>query len=97
MIYNIILQPGAEDDIDDAYYWYEHQRSGLGEEFLDELIEYYEKLKHNPATFKWANKEYRQAGMHRFPYALVYKVIEAEVIIYAVFHTSRNPKHKFRH
>jgi plasmid stabilization system protein ParE len=93
MKYNVFLQPGAENDIEEAYIWYERQRLGLGDELLDELVEYYEKLKQNPLVFKWTAKGYRQASLNRFPYVLVFKVMGTDVHIFAVFHTSRNPKH----
>jgi len=41
MKYNVLLQPGAENDIEEAYIWYERQQLGLGDELLDELLEYY--------------------------------------------------------
>jgi plasmid stabilization system protein ParE len=96
MKYNIVLQPGAENDIDDAYLWYEGQQKGLGDQFLSELVGYYEKLRQNPLIFKWIARGFRQASLYRFPYVLVFKVIGADVQIYAVFHTSRNPKYKLR-
>jgi plasmid stabilization system protein ParE len=92
MSYNVVLQAGAESDIEAAYIWYENQQVGLGEQFLNELVVYYEKLMHNPTVFKWVNKMYRQAILSRFPFVIIYRVIEADVVIYAVFHTSKNPK-----
>ena len=44
MAYNLSLKPGAEEDIDTAYNWYEEKKKGLGEEFLTELVAYYAKL-----------------------------------------------------
>ena len=38
MVYNIVLQPGAEYDIDIVYQWYEQIRIGLGKQFLTELV-----------------------------------------------------------
>ena len=37
----VVVRPAAAADIEDAYQWYESQRTGLGEEFLaagDEAI-----------------------------------------------------------
>jgi plasmid stabilization system protein ParE len=93
MKYNLLLQPGAEKDIEEAYIWYERQRLGLGDELLKELVAYYKKLKQNPLVFKWTAKGFRQANLSRFPYVLVFKVIDTDVHIFAVFHTSRNPKY----
>jgi plasmid stabilization system protein ParE len=37
MPYNYQLSEEAESDVYDSYVWYEKQREGLGEEFLDAL------------------------------------------------------------
>ncbi|CAN5793336.1 hypothetical protein BH11BAC7_BH11BAC7_20570 [soil metagenome] len=33
-MYTLFITPAAEDDISQAANWYEHQRKGLGAEFL---------------------------------------------------------------
>lgn len=37
MSYNLIIQPEAEYDIQDAFEWYESQNPGLGSEFVRAL------------------------------------------------------------
>jgi plasmid stabilization system protein ParE len=96
MAYTIYVKPGVEEDIDHVYNWYEDQREGLGEEFLAELVVYYKKLELQPTVFGKASKSLRQAVLKKFPYIIVFEVSKAEVIIYAVFHRSRNPKNKLR-
>jgi toxin ParE1/3/4 len=96
MVYNISVKPGAEDDIDVAYNWYEDQKEGLGDEFLKELVEYYKKLESHPTAFHKIKKTYRQVALKRFPYVIVFEILKTEVVIYAVFHTSRSPKNKLR-
>ncbi|TXJ22616.1 MAG: hypothetical protein E6Q24_20760 [Chitinophagaceae bacterium] len=41
-------------------------------------------------------KNVRQAALKRFPYVIVYEIIKAEVVVFAVFHTRRNSKLKFK-
>jgi len=36
--YSVYLRPDAETDIEEAAKWYEKQREGLGDEFLDEVL-----------------------------------------------------------
>ena len=96
MAYTISVKPGAEEDIDFAYNWYEDQRTGLGEEFLRELESYYRTLEQRPTIFGKATKTLRQAVLKRFPYILFFEVQKTEVIIYAVFHKSRNPRNRLR-
>lgn len=96
MMYTLSVKPGAEDDIDTAYNRYEDQKVGLGDEFLKELVEYYKKLENNPTAFHKIKRSYRQVALKRFPYVIVFEILKREVVIYAVFHTSRSPKNKLR-
>ncbi len=80
----------------EAYEWYEMQRNGLGELFLKELDGYYHKIQSLPNAFSKIDDKYRQAALKKFPYVIVFRIIKTEVVIYAVFHTSRNPSAKLK-
>ncbi|MES1226137.1 MAG: type II toxin-antitoxin system RelE/ParE family toxin [Bacteroidota bacterium] len=95
-MYSLIIKARAVLMTKDAYEWYEEQKAGLGEEFLDELDGLYNKLSSYPEYFGKIKKNFRQAALKRFPFVLVYEIIKAEVVVFAVFHTSRNPKFKFK-
>ena len=82
--------------IKDAFDWYEEQRAGLGEEFLEALGALYGKLILHPEYFGKVKKNFRQALLNRFPFVIVFEIIRTEVVVFAVFHTKRNPKIKFR-
>lgn len=90
--YNVIIQPEAELDLDEAHAYFEEQRSGLGFEFLADLTETLELLEDNPYLFQEVYGELRRAIVHRFGYNLIYKVVEKEVYILAIMHGSREPK-----
>ncbi|WP_312082303.1 hypothetical protein [Epilithonimonas hominis] len=38
MKYNLILKPRAENDLAEAIEWYESKQKGLGQKFLNQLI-----------------------------------------------------------
>jgi hypothetical protein len=80
----------------DAYDWYEAQRQGLGEIFLTELDICYKKIQTNPTVNSKVKKNYRQGRLLRFPYVVVYEIIRADIVVLSVFHTRRNPGHKFK-
>jgi plasmid stabilization system protein ParE len=95
MSYRVTIRPSAESDILNASLWYESQRPGLAEEFLDDLISTMMYLEYAPLSFTAFGSRFRQIPMARFPYVLVYELFSAdEVVILAVFHTSRDPKQK---
>lgn len=95
-MFNLVIKQRALVMIEDAYEWYEIQKPGLGEEFLSELNGYYKKLESTPEYYGKIKKEYRQISLKRFPFVIVYEIIENDVVVFAVFHTSRNPKNKFK-
>ena len=94
-MHSLIIKPQAILMTKDAYEWYEEQKLGLGEEFLNELDNIYLKLESHPEYFGKVKKSFRQAALKRFPFVIVYEIIKTEVVVFAVFHTSRNPKIKF--
>ncbi len=79
-----------------AYEWYEEQSKGLGEAFLSELDRCYKKLEVQPTFYSKLKKNYRQMRLKRFPYVVVYEIMKTRVVVFAVFHASRNPKSKFK-
>lgn len=80
----------------EAYEWYEKQQPGLGELFLKELDRCYGRISVSPALHAKIYNDFRQIIFAKFPYVLVFEVIKDEVVVYVVFHTSRNPKRKFK-
>jgi len=95
-MYRLIVKPRAINMAKDAYQWYEEKQPGLGELFLSELKNCYEKIETWPAAYTEVKTSYRQIVLKTYPYVVVFKIIKEDVVIYAVFHTSRNPRKKFK-
>jgi plasmid stabilization system protein ParE len=92
MAAELILVPEAELDVAEAYAWYEKRRAGLGEEFLSSVDARLEGIRRQPRMYPLVHETYRRALIRRFPFAIFYEYTEAEVTVYAVFHTSRGAK-----
>lgn len=80
-------------DIQDAYNWYENERLGLGELFLYQIEERLSRLKEYPESSPTEVDEFRRAMLKQFPYYIVYEFNPKLIVVYAVIHTSRDPKH----
>lgn len=94
--YNLEIKIEAIAEIEDAFYYYEEQQKGLGdafEKFVDKTINAIIKT---PSGFKTISNERRQAVVKKFPFVIVYEIFENNIVIFAVFHTSRNPSNKIR-
>lgn len=93
MPFNYNLSQEAEDDMLEAYIWYEQQNPGLGEEFLESLDKASLAIVQNPDTYRIRyKKKVRAFVVERFPYLILYTLEKNEVNVIAVFNTSRSPK-----
>ena len=90
MANKIIITPEAETDIVEAFDWYQYHRAGLGEEFLNCVEACIETILRTPKMYSMVYEKYRRGLVRRFPYAIFYEYDNDMVIIYGVFHTSRD-------
>lgn len=91
MSYELVVKEEAVVELEDAFFWYEKEKEGLGWEFIAAVERYYGKIMENPHWYQKVDKDRRVAVMRRFPYKIVYEVEQETAVVYAVFHTSRNP------
>ncbi len=90
--YTVAFTPEAELEALKAYFWYEIQKPGLGENFKQCLDSKIESLKQNPEVFSYVLKNFRSSKIKRFPYNLIYRISGTQIQIIAIFHHSKNPK-----
>lgn len=83
--------PAVELEVEAAFEWYEHEQSGLGSEFLEELRATYQRILDSPLGYQHLRAGIRRALPRRFPYAIYFSVEDEAVVILAVLHTARDP------
>jgi plasmid stabilization system protein ParE len=88
----LLVRPAAAADIEQAYRWYEQQRAGLGDEFLAAVDAKLGDIAAHPAYYAVIHRDARRALLHRFPYAIFYRVYSDTVIVVACMHGRRDPK-----
>ncbi len=91
-MFEIILNPSAEQDIDEIFKWYEKQREGLGFEFLISLDNSFEGLAGNPYTCFNVSKTIRRVAITRFPYNVYYSIEVDIIAIHVIMHQHQNPE-----
>ena len=95
MVFNIVISGLAESEIEKTIEFYESRRKGLGKQFLQYFKGYLKILKTKPELFSIKKPPfYRELPLKNFPFVIIYEVFQNEVIVYSVFHTSRNPTKK---
>jgi toxin ParE1/3/4 len=92
----------ALTEIRNAAGWYDRQRRGLGDEFLDALYARLEDLISDPSSvvgrIQGAPPELpvRRILLRRFPYAVVFVEADDEIRVIAVMHGKRKPEYWLR-
>lgn len=91
MKYKVIIRPEAEDDLKEAFSWYEDKRTGLGYDFLLQVDAGINFISRNPEIHPIEYKGTRKHVIKRFPYKIIYLTEEEKIIILAVIHGKRRP------
>lgn len=97
-MYDLVINELAEQEYAEAAVWYQEQGYGLGDRFRAHVLETIQVILKNPQLFNITHKDFHEAVVDVFPFIVVYYVNERTktVHISAIFHTSRNPRFKFR-
>jgi len=88
----LIVRKEAEEDIQEAYDWYEYQRTNLGVAFVSEVEAIFERIEENPEISAKIFNNIRRALCKRFPYSVYFIENKPNIIVLAVLHQRRNPK-----
>jgi len=91
MKYRVIVRPEAEDDLKEAFSWYEDKRAGLGYDFLLQVDAGLNLIVKTPAIHPIEYKGTRKHLIKRFPYKIIYFVQSEQIIVLAVIHGRRSP------
>lgn len=83
----------ASLELDEAVKYYEHQLLGLGYRFFKETSASIERILFMPEAWPKVGGRTRRCMLKGFPYALLYMQEQKEILITAVAHLHRNPKH----
>jgi len=91
MKYIVIIRPEAEDDLKEAFSWYEEKRIGLGYDYLLQVDAGLSFIARNPNIHPIEYKGTRKHIIKRFPYKIIYIIKEEQIIVIAVIHGKRSP------
>jgi plasmid stabilization system protein ParE len=83
----------ADEELTSIARWYEQQRAGLGEEFVAEALDAYEKIRRHPLRYPRSpartSHHVRQFRLDTFPHAVIYEIRDEEILVAAIAHPSR--------
>jgi hypothetical protein len=92
MAAELIVAPQVEQDLASAYGWYEGQRIGRGDEFLDCVAAALRTICRTPEVSPPIFLNYRRVLLRPFPLAVFYESLPGKVSVFGVLAISPNPK-----
>ena len=81
----------AQLEFDEAVEYYNAESAGLGDQFLLEVLSSLERIRQFPKAWHPYTENTRRCQTRRFPYGIVYQILESEILIVAVAHLHRRP------
>ena len=91
--YSIRLLIEALDDLKDATKYYAIRSPSIGSAFYDEIHSNLDKIQLTPILLPLVDSVHRSWLLKRFPYKIIYRIDQFEIVIVAVAHTSRRPNY----
>ena|SRR5579862_6986628 len=84
--------PKADRELASAVVYYEQQQPGLGRDFLAEVQAVLLMIADHPESgARVHDTEFRRLGLRRFPYLVVYRVLQGKIRVVAVAHGKHRP------
>jgi plasmid stabilization system protein ParE len=87
----ILLHPGAEQEISDAYSWYSGRNRRAATAFIAGLDAAIDSIRRFPRRWPRIYVQYRRFPMNRFPFSIIYLEQAHGVAVIAVAHQRRRP------
>ncbi len=100
MSYKLRVTDEAEREFEEIVQWYREQSQQATNNFFVEFDKAIERIKTAPHRYRnrSTRKDYREIQMKKFHYYIIFCIEEEaqEAIVLRLYHTSRNPKKKYR-
>lgn len=86
----VLFHPLFDCDIREAADWYDQRTLGLGDAFVATSKETVQKIIENPQNHSSTDIGIRYRKMSRFPYIVLFDVVDDELLMLGVLHTARS-------
>ena len=81
----------AQIELDDSIEYYNSESHGLGNELLVEVLHALDRIKNFRKAWHPFTETTRRCQLRRFPYGIIYQILDTEILVIAVANLHRNP------
>jgi len=85
--------PAAKTELIEAIDYYEDCQPGLGLEFTKEIYSTIHRIIQYPKAWSPLSKNTRRCLANRFPYGIIYQILDKEILVIAVMQLNREPSY----
>lgn len=96
MNYLVIIPESVYLELQEVSVYYELQQKNLGVKFVQHWETTMLDLKKSPLLYQKKHKQLRTIKVNKFPYLLVFEVIENKIYIYRLTHTKKHPTKTYK-
>ena len=87
------FHPSTAADVNEGASFYRRARPGLESEFRQEINAAIDRIASGPMLFPIVETQIRRCIVHRFPYSILFRLVDAECIrVLVIRHHKRHPK-----
>jgi plasmid stabilization system protein ParE len=88
---SILFEEEAKAELRQSAKYYDHQKPGLGVEFMAEVSAALDYIGRYPLASPVVRGDFRRTRVKRFPFDIIYAVEEKRIVVVAVMHQRRQP------
>jgi plasmid stabilization system protein ParE len=96
MSYRIKIHKLAAQDMLHSIVWYKDRSLQAANNFQKELKDVFSTIQKKPFLGRNRYRSNYEIRMKKFPFSVVYLIVDQEITISAVYHDKRNPSKKYR-
>ena len=84
--------PEAEAELAQAWQWHEDRELGLGDELVRAVKVVIAQASREPECYPQVLEDLRRGPVRKFPYGVIYGVRGNHLVVFAVYHSRRDPE-----
>jgi plasmid stabilization system protein ParE len=87
----VTFLPRARDDFDNACEWYAERSNRAAARLRETVNDTLTKIADHPLLFAKIDDQHHEVSLRKFPFRLIYRVVDDEILVVALVHATRDP------
>ena len=89
----IDLLPASHADFNESFDWYAIRSVEVAARFANAINFALEEIARDPERFARVDERHRERIVKKFPFRIIYRVVENRIVIVAIAHAKRKPEY----